>query len=83
MTADSIEKFIEVDKRKSRNIQIHFKTRSTVTGVFIVTGDYNEMKSKNFWRIIPGPKLEQWWATKDPSLSRLFHGAEFARLTEE
>ena len=76
-----IEKFVETGKRKNQNINIHFKTRSTIIGQFITTGDYNEMKSKNFWRIVPESRLEEWQKTKDPSLSRLFNGAEFTRLT--
>jgi hypothetical protein len=83
MTNDLIEKFIESGKRKNGHIQIHFKTRSTITGLFIRTDDYSELKSKNFWRIVPGSKLEEWKATKDMSLSRLFNGAEFTRLTDE
>lgn len=84
MTNDLIEKFVETGKRKHKEVNIHFKTRSTITGVFVVeTGDYKEMKSKNFWRIVPASKLSEWNSTKDMSLSRLFNGAEFTRLSDE
>jgi|KBSSwiStaDraftv2_1062776.scaffolds.fasta_scaffold4645906_1 hypothetical protein len=83
MTSDVIEKFIESGKRKNRQVNIHFKTRKTITGVFIESGDYQELKSKNFWRIVSGSRLEDWQKSQDLSLCRLFNGAEFTRLTDE
>lgn len=83
MTFDTIEKFVENDKRKNQNVQIHFKTRSTITGRFIVTQDYSELKVKNFWRIVPDSRIDEWKKTNDLSLSRLFNGGEFTRLTDD
>ena len=83
MTNDLIEKFIETGKRKNQQVNIHFKTRSTITGMFIHTDDYTELKSKNFWRIVPSSRLEEWKNTKDMSLSRLFNGTEFTRLSDD
>lgn len=83
MTNDLIEKFIATAKRKDKEVNIHFKTRHAITGVFIHTDDYNEMKSKNFWRIVPTSRLDQWKSTKDMSLCRLFNGAEFTRLSDD
>jgi len=83
MNNNIIEKFVETIRRKNSNVRIHFKKRSTFTGRFIITADYTEMKSKNFWRIVPESRLEEWQSTKDLSLSRLFNGAEFTRLTDD
>jgi hypothetical protein len=83
MTNEIIEKFVETGKRKNKCVNIHFKTRGTVTGMFIIGDDYTEMKSKNFWRIVTQSRLNEWKDSKDPSLSRLFNGAEFTRLTDE
>jgi len=83
MTSDLIERFIETDKRTNQAVNIHFKSRNTVTGLFIRAGDYNELKSKNFWRIVPASRLETWKKTKDINLSRLFNGTEFTRLSYE
>ena len=83
MTNDLIEKFIEPRERKNQPIKIHFKTRNAITGLFIKGGDYNEMKGKNFWRIVSSSKLDEWKKTKDMSLSRLFNGSEFTRLSDE
>ncbi len=82
MTNDMIEKFIETKARKSEKVNIFFKQRSTVKGIFIRNHDYEELKSKNFWRIISESKMEEWNRTKDSSLARIFNGAEFTKLSE-
>ena len=82
MTNDMIEKFIETKNREHSQVNIHFKQRNTVKGIFIRNHDYDELKSKNFWRIVSESKLEEWKKTKDNSLARIFNGAEFTRLSE-
>lgn len=82
MTNDMIEKFIETKSREHSQVNIHFKQRDTVKGVFIRNHDYDELKSKNFWRIVSESKFEEWMRTKDNSLARIFNGAEFTRLSE-
>ena len=71
MTNDMIEKFI--DNKGQKN---------AVKGVFIRTNDYDELKSKNFWRIVSASKVEEWEKTKDSNLARIYNGAEFTRLSE-
>ena len=83
MTNDLIEKFVENKTRKNKHVNIHFKQRSVITGLFIQTDDYRELKGKNFWRIVAESKLEQWEKTKDLSLARIFNGAEFTRLSDD
>lgn len=83
MTPDMIEKFINTKVKKGVTVNIHFKDRSTVNGLFIHTDDYEELKSKNFWRIVNSQKFEQWKQSKDVSLARLFNGATFTRLSED
>jgi len=82
MTNDMIEKFIETKTRKGEKVNIFFKQRSTVKGIFIRNHDYEELKSKNFWRNISESKIEEWNRTKDSSLARIFNGAEFTKLSE-
>lgn len=77
-----IEKFIESKVSKNAKVNIFFKQRSTVKGVFIRTNDYEELKSKNFWRIVSDSKVQEWEETADNSLARIFNGAEFTRLSE-
>jgi len=81
MTNDLIEKFIETGKRKNQQVNIHFKTRSTITGMFIHTDDYVELKSKNFWRIVTRTHFDAYNQTKNAGLAKIFCGTEFQRLT--
>ncbi len=83
MTNDVIDKFIKNKSQKNAKVTIYFKQRATVKGVFIQTKDYEELKSKNFWRIVSELKVEEWEKTKDSSLARIYNGAEFTRLSEK
>lgn len=80
MTQETIEKFI--GDRKNNAVNIHFKGRSTVKGLFIQLADYEELKSKNFWRIVSAGVIDEWRKTKDNSLARIFSGGSFTRLTD-
>ncbi|MFT3843525.1 MAG: short-chain dehydrogenase [Lacibacter sp.] len=82
MTNEMIEKFVENKANLNQKVNIHFKSRETVKGIFIHMDDYEELKSKNFWRIVSDSKLNEWEKTKDYNLGRIFNGAEFTRLTE-
>jgi hypothetical protein len=83
MTSEQIEKFIEPQKRKGLSLNIHFKDRQTVSGIFIQGNDYSELKSKNLWRVVSSINLSQWKQKQDMNLSRIFNGVSFTRLTEE
>ncbi len=83
MTNEMIEKFIETKTKMNAKVNIHFKQRNTVKGVFIRTNDYEELKSKNFWRIVSESKVDEWEKTKDANLARIYNGAEFTRLSEK
>jgi hypothetical protein len=50
--------------------------------VFIQTNDYEELKSKNFWRIVTETNSEEWKRTGNQNLARIFNGAEFTRLSQ-
>lgn len=83
MTSEMIEKFVTTRIRKGEPVNIHFKDRHTVTGLFIHTMDYEELKSKNFWRIVSNQHVTKWEQTRDINLTRLFNGASFTRLSDE
>ncbi len=80
MTSDVIEKFVESKDMAGKPVNIFFKQRSTITGLFIQGYDYNEMKAKNFWRIVSEAKIAEWKQTKDINLARLFSGTDFSKL---
>ena len=83
MTNDLIEKYVAPRQNTEKQIKIHFKQRSTITGIFIKNSDYDELRSKNFWRIVTGGNIENWKKTKDVNLAKIFNGMEFTRLSEE
>lgn len=80
MTFDVIEKFVESKEMVGKPVNIFFKQRNTIAGLFIQGKDYQEMKVKNFWRIVSGPNIPEWNKTKDMNLARLFSGSDFTRL---
>ena len=82
MTNEAIAKQVETKITSEKTINIHFKTRSTITGLFIKGNDYEHLRSKNFWRIVTNANIAQWKKTKDLNLARLFNGTEFTRLSE-
>jgi hypothetical protein len=81
MTNEQIEKFIEPKHLSVHSVKIDFKTRNSLTGLFIQSGDYKELKAKNFWRIVTGQNIEIWKTSKDLNLARIFNGAEITKLS--
>ena len=81
MTSEQIVRFLEPRHIEKHPVRINFKARNPVDGVFIRTRDYEELKSKNFWRIVSEAELERWRKTGDMRLVRIFNGTEFSRLT--
>ena len=82
MTSESILRFVATKDHTDKALSIHFKQRSTITGLFIKGNDFEELSSKNFWRIVTNSNIEVWKKTKDMSLARIFNGMEFTRLSE-
>lgn len=80
MTIEQIEKFLSDKVKADSLIRISFKTRNIISGVFITAPDSNELKSKNFWRIVSEDNFEQWKKSKDANLSRMYNGAVFSKL---
>ncbi len=81
MNIEQIEKFLSKQKPTvCRQVKIDFKQRDTFYGCFVEGKDYNDLKSKNFWRIVSMPNLEAWNNSKDTSLAKIFSGAAFSRL---
>ena len=81
MTTDQIEKFLVPKYLAKVSVKIDFKTRNSLIGIFIMTGDYQELKTKNFWRIVTGPNVENWKKSQDNGLARIFNGSEITRLS--
>lgn len=82
MDIERIENYIKTSIHNKKAIDIHFKGRSPVTGLFIRAFDYDELKSKNFWRVVHLSQLQKWSETNDINIARIFNGASFTSLTE-
>ena len=82
MDIERIENYIKPSIRNNTTIDIHFKGRSPVTGLFIRADDYDELKSKNFWRVVHLSQLQKWSETNDMNIARIFNGASFTSLSE-
>ncbi len=81
MTNEQIEKFVSQNNHLDKSpVTISFKTRQSITGLFIKTADYSELKSKNLWRIVNGASIDEYQKSKDLNLARIFNGVEFTRL---
>ncbi len=81
MNIEEIEKFLKKDKSSEEPcIKINFKKRDSIYGIFVKSNDFNDLKSKNFWRIVTKTHFQQWYKTKDVNLAKIFSGSEFSRL---
>ncbi len=79
MTNNQIEQFLSSAKQP-KLVNINFKKRNAIRGIFVNTSDFEDLKSKNLWRVITEAKLEDWKKTKDMGLSRIYSGSDFTRL---
>lgn len=83
MNIEDIQKFLD-NKTSSKNeyVKISFKKRNPILGLFIKEHrDYADLKSKNFWRIVPESQFVSYSQTGDVQLAKIFCGVEFSRLT--
>jgi hypothetical protein len=82
MSIEEIEKFLNKKATtKDEYVKITFKKRDAIYGLFLKDSDYNDLKSKNFWRIVPQSQLDAYKASRNVNLAKIFNGAEFSRLT--
>jgi hypothetical protein len=83
MHIEDIQKFL--DKKtdtKNEYVKISFKKRPSIQGLFIREHrDYDHLKSKNFWRIVPESQFDSYQQSKDVNLAKIFCGTDFSRLT--
>ncbi len=81
MQIEEIEKFLKKNIAGQQYVKINFKKRDTIYGLFVVDNDYNYLKAKNFWRIVPQSQLTAYSQSKNMNLAKIFNGSEFSRLT--
>lgn len=82
MHIEDIERFLET-KATTENqlVKIDFKKRSSICGFFLKDRDYDDLKSKNFWRFINQSNAESWSKTKNINLVKIFSGSDFSKLS--
>jgi hypothetical protein len=81
MLPEQIAKFVETEQSNNNTVKVEFKKRNSITGVFIKHTDYEELKSKNFWRLVTEANLDMYNKSKDINSGRMFNGSEFTRLS--
>ena len=79
MTNDQIARFLSLETT-AKIIDIRFKKRQAIRGIFVHMNDFDELKSKNLWRIISEVHIEDWKKTRNIALSRIYNGSDFTRL---
>jgi len=57
-----------------RLFKIDLTTNSYVIGAFIKADDYDELKSKNIWRVIKSSDLIKWKSSHNLELTELING---------
>jgi hypothetical protein len=82
MNNEDIEKFLNNKTSKTQPyVKIQFRTRDPLYGLFIRDNDFNDLKSKNFWRIVTRTHFEEFNKSGNKNLAKIFSGSEFSRLT--
>ena len=88
MNIEQIELFLNKDKTTNKDkaaqdacVKINFKKRDAVYGLFIKSKDYDDLKSKNFWRIVTFTHLEEFNKSNNVNLAKIFSGSEFSKLS--
>lgn len=81
MTSEQIDTFLRRNDFDRHPVKVSFRSRNAFTGIFVKTDDYDELKGKNFWRVINESNVKKYLASKDTNLARIFNGTEFVKLT--
>jgi hypothetical protein len=82
MNNDAIAKFCEAKDGFSTNcLRIDLKKREPVYGFIIAAADYDDLKSKNFWRIVLHSNFQKWKDTGNLDFAKIYNGTEFTKLS--
>jgi len=80
MTNEQIDAFLQKNQYDRVPVKVSFKTRNSFTGIFIKANDYEDLKTKNFWRIVSESNVKKYMTSKDNSLARIYSGTEITKL---
>lgn len=80
MTSTQIDAFVRKVENENLAVKISLKSREPFIGIFVISKDYEDLKSKNFWRIIGQKNIQNYQNSKDVNLSRIYSGTEITSL---
>lgn len=82
MTVEQIENFLQKETvPQGKVIRFEMKKRNPVRGLIVKGRDYDELKGKNFWRIVTQTHLAEYNKSQNINLAKIFSGTEFAKLS--
>lgn len=82
MNTEEIQKFLQTKTTSGNSyVKIDFKKRDSIYGLFVIDNDYNDLSSKNFWRIVTRKHFDEYNKSKNINLARIFNGSEFSKLS--
>lgn len=83
MNSEQIQIFLrKTISEKSQYVKISFQKREPIYGLFLTNEkDYQDLSTKNFWRIVSRKNFDQYKKSGDVNLSRIFSGSEMTRLS--
>ena len=82
MTVEQIENFLSKESvPQGKIIRFEMKKRNPVRGLIVKGRDYDELKGKNFWRIVTQTHLAEYSKSQNINLAKIFSGTEFAKLS--
>ncbi|HEV7620150.1 MAG TPA: short-chain dehydrogenase [Flavisolibacter sp.] len=82
MTVEQIETFLAKETIPTgKIIRFELKKRNPVRGIIVQGRDYNDLKAKNFWRIVTQTNLAAYQKSLDINLAKIFSGSDFAKLS--
>jgi hypothetical protein len=82
MTVEQIESFLQKESiPQNKVIRFELKKRNPIRGLIVQGRDYDELKGKNFWRIVTQTNLMEYRKSQNINLAKIFSGSEFAKLS--
>jgi hypothetical protein len=82
MTVEQIETFLEKGPvPQGKIMRFELKKRNPVRGLIVKGRDYDDLKVKNFWRIVTQTNIAEYSKSSNINLAKIFSGSEFAKLS--
>ncbi len=73
MTVEQIENFLQKETvPQGKIIRFEMKKRNPVRGLIVKGRDYDELKGKNFWRIVTQTHLAEYTKSQNINLAKIF-----------